>query len=242
MTHYGHKKMRPHTKRKLNSKPVSLIAGILFSSAFSAAACNLNLSNAVGPWDYGAPENHAPNGSNPMGNVKRVTNVHLTPSMLNLQRGGTAAIIGSDLDYTLRAIPNHPQALLLASKLERLIELKLAHRYERMKTSAECYFQRAIKLNPQLDSTRIVYGIHLHQKKHYSKAIEQYTTALNNGSSSTNLHYNIALTLVELKKYEDAKKHAEIAYGRGFPLPGLKNKLKKSGYPIDADNSVNPTP
>lgn len=207
----------------------SLTLALICSSANS---CDMNLSNGVGPWDYGDPKNHTRNSANPMGNVKRVTNVHLTQSMLNLQRGGTSATIGGDLDYTLRAIPNHPQALLLSSRLERLVLMKLAHKYERMAKTAECYFQRAIKLNPRLDSTRIVYGIHLHSQKKYADALKQYQLAFNTGSTSANLHYNMALTLIEMKRFDEAQQHAKKAYRMGFPLMGLKEKLESIGHPI----------
>ncbi len=196
------------------------------------AACNMNLANGqVGPWDYYDSKNSVSNGESSMGNIKRVTNVHLSNKMLQLTGRATGPIAG-DLDYTLRAIPNHPDALNLASRLEKRIKSPFVSKllkYESMKESADCYFQRALKLAKRAE-TYEVYAIHLHRNKKYSEAVEQYHEAINLGSKSAGLHYNYGLTLIKLKNYHEAEQQAKIAYKLGYPLPGLRNQLKKQGY------------
>ena len=43
------------------------------------------------------------------------------------------------------------------------------------------------------------------------------------------IQYNLGLMYVKKKEYEKASAHAQKAYALGFPLPGLKNKLKAAG-------------
>ena len=42
-------------------------------------------------------------------------------------------------------------------------------------------------------------------------------------------HYNLGLLYVRKKDYDKARASADKAYGAGFPLPGLKNKLLEAG-------------
>ena len=50
---------------------------------------------------------------------------------------------------------------------------------------------------------------------------------------SSELHYILGLILLELKEFETAREHAKQAYELGYPLPGLKKKLKAAGYWTD---------
>jgi hypothetical protein len=47
--------------------------------------------------------------------------------------------------------------------------------------------------------------------------------------TNVQIKYNLSLLLVELKEYREANEYAQELYARGFPLPGLKNKLTKAG-------------
>lgn len=46
---------------------------------------------------------------------------------------------------------------------------------------------------------------------------------------SAEVCYNLGLISLELGDVDDAEKYAKLAYEQGFPLPGLRNKLKKLG-------------
>jgi len=43
--------------------------------------------------------------------------------------------------------------------------------------------------------------------------------------------------LVDLGRYEQALEHARQAYAFGYPLPGLRNRLARQGYRIDAGHT-----
>ena len=49
-----------------------------------------------------------------------------------------------------------------------------------------------------------------------------------NGNSS-DIQYNLGLMLLKLDKPEEAYEYAKKAYANGYPLPGLRNKLRKAG-------------
>lgn len=51
---------------------------------------------------------------------------------------------------------------------------------------------------------------------------------------SGELKYNLGLILLEMGDVSGALEQAHIAYAAGYPLPGLKNKLKRLGRWVDA--------
>jgi tetratricopeptide (TPR) repeat protein len=203
--------------------------------AWADKRCEMNLANGYGPWDYYNPKSHVPTSSTPMGPVRRVTNVHLKPQMLRLTGRATGTISG-DLDYTLRAIPNHPLGLDLASRLELRLATTAAKQlnsffsYEKMVRNAECYFRRALSLNNRTAETYFIYGIHLHRNKKYQEAAVAYEKALSLKDTNIEANYNYGLTLVKLERYSEAEIQAVKAYSKGYPLSGLKNLLTKKGF------------
>jgi tetratricopeptide (TPR) repeat protein len=48
-------------------------------------------------------------------------------------------------------------------------------------------------------------------------------------SSSAEICYNLGLVSLELGELDDAVAYAELAYEKGYPLPGLRMKLQKLG-------------
>jgi Tfp pilus assembly protein PilF len=78
-----------------------------------------------------------------------------------------------------------------------------------------------------------------HQKKgDLQRAKSEYGEAIALGTSSAEAHYNLGLLYFEMKDYRSAREQARLAYSSGYPLPGLKNKLKKAGYWDDSDEKA----
>lgn len=134
---------------------------------------------------------------------------------LATKRYGTA---NAELDFILRYSPNHPLALLELSKLA--ITVGEPH-------GAIPYLEHAVKFAPQYDSTYVVYGIHLYRTGQYQEAIRKFRKALTINPQSPEAHYDIGLTYLAIKDYQRAKAHAKEAYNLGYPLSGLKRKLRK---------------
>lgn len=137
-----------------------------------------------------------------------------------------------NLDYTLRHIPNHHLALHYVFDLERRNggSLNEVGGKGGFTPSSYCYFERATRFQPDDDAVYLVYGIHLHKIKKYSKAYEMYKKSESLNPNSIELAYNLGLLLADQKNYRESKKYAESVYKRGYQLSGLKNKLARAGY------------
>ena len=202
---------------------VTFLAGSINPVSAGEVECG-SLENHFGPWDYYDPANHRANAAQSEGRIGIVTGAHLSNSMLRLDRGKTALQIREDLDYTLRAIPNHPRALDLASRFshQRSTSESFRQRQKNLKLSVECYFDRAFRLSHNNPETWKLYGIHNHRIGNYEKAVSSYKKALELGSNTADVNYNIGLSYFEAGDYSNAKLYATKAYDGGFPLQGLK--------------------
>jgi len=184
---------------------------------FDVPGCG-NLSNAYGPFDYTNPYHYGQK-------LKIVEGAHFSPEIERLiERKGKNRVI-DDLDYTLRAFPNHHRALMSVARYRILNPWKYGERFK----SADCYFKRALALNPNDANVYMIYGIYKHKLKKYDEAEKLYLKALVFIPDSAELQYNIGLLYFAKQDYDKAKKFAKEAYRQNFPLKGLENKLKKNG-------------
>ena len=53
-----------------------------------------------------------------------------------------------------------------------------------------------------------------------------YERSLALKSATPEVHYNYGLLLVDLDRLDEAQNHADIAYKAGYPLTGLRMKIK----------------
>jgi tetratricopeptide (TPR) repeat protein len=202
-------------------KVLSSIAGtMILCGSFSVQAASYcgNLKNSYGPFDYLKRSEFAEN-------FYLVEMAHFTPEVEQLVRGNTGTI-GGDLDYTLRAIPNHHRALASLAKLGLREKTTLVHGTQ---WSVECYFNRATRFRPDDAGVRNLYGGYLYKLGRINEAIEQLTEAVRLNPENATAHHNLGLIYFQKKDYEKAVLHAKKADALGFPLPGLKNKLSEMG-------------
>ena len=75
----------------------------------------------------------------------------------------------------------------------------------------------------------MIYANYLAKKGRNAEALKQLNEAVQLGEDSANLQYNIGLVYFNLGKFDEALNYAHSAYQAGFPLPGLRDKLKKAG-------------
>lgn len=150
---------------------------------------------------------------------------HFTPNIEKLVKGNTGSL-GGELNYTLRAFPNHHRALTAMSKLA----LRDKTPKPRGATySVLCFFERAIRFKPNDGTVRAIYSNHLLKLGKSDEALEQLKEAINLQPENPTHHYNLGLLYMQKKDYEQAKIYAKKAYEAGFPLPGLKNQLMQAG-------------
>jgi Tfp pilus assembly protein PilF len=129
---------------------------------------------------------------------------------------------GGDLDYTLRAWPNHYRALASMSRqgtIERSMQVRGA------KYPVDCYYLRASLLAPDDGMVHALYGNHLFANGKPAEALAEFRRAVEMEPENPTINYNAGLAYLNSKNYDKALFHAKKAYALNFPLPGLKNKL-----------------
>ena len=88
------------------------------------------------------------------------------------------------------------------------------------KYTVECWFDRAIRFAPDDAMVKVVYGIYLIKRGKPQEAVGQLEAALAAAGDNANVHYNLGLAYVDLKRYDKALDSAHAAYRLGFPFPG----------------------
>jgi tetratricopeptide (TPR) repeat protein len=173
------------------------------------------LANAYGPYDYRTSRDQ----------LAIVESVHFTPEVEAL-RSGSSSSLGGDIDYTLRASPNHPRALIAMANLGRKLN---TDQPPGAKYTIPCYFDRAVRFADNDPMVRLVYGTYLARLNRQKDALEQLQLALKFDEGNANIHYNLGLIYLDLKDYPKAREHAQRAYALGFALPGLRKRLEEAG-------------
>ena len=191
-----------------------LAAGIACAQR-DVSACG-SLANGYGPFDYRHERN---------GRLRIVEEYHFTPEVEALISGHTG-YLGDDLSYTLRTSPNHHRALMAVVRLgERTKSPQPPH----MQYSIECYFDRAIRFQPDDTVVRALYAQYLFKSGRRSEAIQQLEVADSFASDNPLSHYNLGLIYFELKDYDRALDQEHKAKQLGLARPGLEDALRGVG-------------
>ena len=177
--------------------------------------CGNPFENGVGPYDYRDPVERNDH-------ILTVERFHFNSDVQSLRSGETSAYIMTDLDYVLRAVPNHHLALAALARYAPRRTPQEAH-FRR----TECYFWRAVTFRPDDPVPRAAYGVYLMQEGRLDDAEQQYLKALEIDDSYAEAHYNLGLLYVRKGDLDKASQHADKAYELGFPLPGLKRKIER---------------
>jgi tetratricopeptide (TPR) repeat protein len=208
--------MKHHLMHVLSRQRLaSLAAGLGLLAATSIGYACGDLANGYGPFDYRTDKDK----------LKVVHEYHFSPDV-ELLRSGMSGHIGGDLDYILRAFPNHHRAL---RSLDMLGRKEKTEHPAGTRWSVECYYDRAIRFRKDDAMVRMLYGIYLVSRNRKNEGVEQLRAAESLGASGANFHYNLGLAYFELGQHDAALQHAKKAYDLGFPLPGLREKLKRAG-------------
>lgn len=203
-------------KRALN--PLLVFAMLCAAiPTYAQEACG-ELTASYGPFDYRKATKEQKD---------LVEGAHFLPHVERLIRGHNSAGPGGDIAYTLRVFPNHPRALL---SMMKLAEKEKTNKPFGSTYTIDCWFDRALRFQPEDGVIRMIYGTYLARKDKSKEAIEQLEEARHLlGEEDGNAHYNLGLAYCELKQYDKALEHAHKAYALGFDLPGLRNKLQRAG-------------
>jgi Flp pilus assembly protein TadD len=194
-----------------------LLASLLLCSRLHAAV-NLeipgcgNLAFGFGPFDYRTAQ---------PAQIDVVERYHFTTQVESLRAGLSSSYVVNDLDYALRALPNHPRALAAMVRYDlaggKFTSVEMG--------GAECYLRRALALAPDDAAVFLLYGNYLFKSGHADRADEMYASAVRLNPDSAEIAYNAGLYHVSRGDLDKAEALAKVAYDMGYPLPGLRNKL-----------------
>jgi hypothetical protein len=170
-----------------------------------------------GPYDYRNP---------PKQQLEFVTRFHFTPDVEALRKGASSVNIGGDISFALMIFPNHHRALVAMSRLA-----------QKLKTPqppgavypVDCYFERAVRFRPDDMMVHGILGMHLLQTGNVKDAIRELETARAALPDDANVAYNLGLAYFDARDYGKSLENAKRAYALGFPLPGLRDKLRRAG-------------
>ncbi len=169
---------------------------------------------AYGPYDY-------TNGSHRGEPLSLVEQAHFTLAEDRLKprrSGGIPAMLG-DINYTIRAFPNHHRALYA------VVRYQLQPHKISLENKVECYLQRAIGYKPQDGVLYMLTGIYNHRLERYDMALDNYLIAEKNLPESGELSYNIGLVYEAMGQRDNARDYALKAKALEYPLTGLYRKL-----------------
>lgn len=173
------------------------------------------LQNAYGPFDYRTQQHM----------LEIVDKHHFTPQVEALLRG-VSGTIEMELDYILRASPNHHRAL---SALTRLVVKRRSPQPGNLPRPAECYFERALRFQPTDLVARMLYAQFLTVQRRPADALRELDLVVATAGDSELTHYNAGLLYAGLHSYDKALLQAHRAMELGHPATELQAELKARG-------------
>ena len=211
--------------RKLSAALVALIAG---GSIALAQECGpVPLPGAAGPYDYVDAKYSW--------NLNDISQNHWVPAQQELAAKRVQYAL-RELNFLLIRVPNHYPGLFELGRIEQhypgiSYDPSLTGSKDIMffPPTAECYFDRALRYRPNDPTLRMLFGLYYHKSKHLEKALAQYQKAEIMDPESSEIQNNLGLVYFDLKDYESSIRHAQKAYKLGYPLAGLRKKLKAAG-------------
>jgi len=185
-----------------------------------------SLRSSFGPYDYRA--------SIGTSELNVVESFHFTSNVESLRKGNTGPV-GGELSYTLRAFPNHHRALLSMVRLGSNLKVPKAPGASH---SVQCFLMRAETFQPGDPMVKVIFGHYLLKQGQRALALEKLAEADVSESKNANAAYNLGLAYYDAGEFGKALENAHTAYRLGFPLPGLRDKLKRAGKWRDAPSVV----
>lgn len=189
---------------------------------FSGGSCSRD-DSPIGHFDY-------TNAAHKVKHLEIVEKHHFTKEIRLLIKGKSSSI-PAEIDYTLRAWPNHHKAL------NSLMYYRFINQYDIVKgnkpnliSPLECYFQRAINFSSKDATSSLLYAIFLKKIKKFNEADKYYQRAIAIRPDELLIRYNYGLFLFKIKKYEQAMSQARVIYRNEFSQMKLKQKLVASGH------------
>lgn len=139
--------------------------------------------------------------------------------------------IGTDIDYTLRAFPNHHRALVA---MMRYGERTKRAQPPDARYTVDCYFKRALFFQQDDAVARLIYVTFLNDSKRNAEARDQLKEAARHVGDSAFSNYNLGMVALDLNDIDTAVGAARKSYGAGMLHPLLRQRLEAlNRWPAD---------
>lgn len=148
---------------------------------------------------------------------------HIQPATKHMEAGKLNMDVMNNLHFVLHKVPNDHRALSL------LLQWDKAGGQDPRYKPPVCYFIWAQEFAPTDDLVLKYGGLLFYSHGDIERASRWWGEALKLDPGSTEVHYNLGLVAFDQGRYEDARKHAQVAYSGGYPLAGLRDKLQSVG-------------
>tara|TARA_R110002072_G_scaffold205257_2_gene363126 strand:- start:219 stop:956 length:738 start_codon:yes stop_codon:yes gene_type:complete len=161
---------------------------------------------------------------------------HACAGQVHFNRARTAASSSERNREIKTAISDHSYTLSKASNQNKwyayfAVSLAQIYRYQEEYDETIALVSPFTEIYPTYEAPYLLWSLVLRDQDKLSEAIEvleQGNTATE--GSSMEIHYFLGLNYHNKGMYELSLQHARVAYDLGYPLPGLKNKLMRSGH------------
>ena len=158
--------------------------------------------------------------------IRQIEGNHFAQNWENLGRGVTGLAPGGDIDFVVRASPNHHRGL---AALVRLSLRDKTPQPNGVKIPVECYLLRALEFTPADAEVQKIYATYLARLGRTAEALTWFEQAEKLSPDDAVIAYNLGLLLTEKRDFERARMYAQKAYAGGVQLPGLREKLARQG-------------
>jgi tetratricopeptide (TPR) repeat protein len=148
---------------------------------------------------------------------------HYEPAITRMRAGEYSHRVRADIISLLGQWPNHYPGI------EALVRYDLAGGKTYDTLTTECLLSRARRFATGDINVLIAEAYYYWKTNRADRAMESYHEALALDPESMDANYYAGLLYLEMKRYDDALKHALVAYKNGAPLPGLRRMLVDAG-------------
>jgi hypothetical protein len=180
-------------------------------------SCGNPFVHTFGPHDYRVEQGR---------NRKIVEDYHFTPRVESLI-SGLSGSLGADIDFTLRAFPNHHRALISMMNLGARLKSSMPPGAQ---FSVECYFKRALQFRRDDTIVRMIYAKYLASTGRKAEAVRQLEIVVQSSQENGFTQYNAGLIYFEMGEFDKALLQAHRALSLGFEMQGgLKQQLQAAG-------------
>ena len=211
--------------------PIFLALAVVCLSSFGQVNERIcgPLGNGFGPFDYRADRDpYTPGTGNHVHKLGLVEGAHFPNQVELLIKGNRSGDDpGGDIDYTLRAFPNHHRALM---SVMRYGEKKRSQKPDTLTYQVECYFERAIRFSKDDPIVFMLYATYLNSRQRPDEAVAQLVRASSLAKKEPFTQYNVGLIYYDMKKYDEALVQAHKATALGFERTQLRELLEKIGH------------